>query len=128
MASATTNVPIGTPITTAQAVRGILRLVRSPVLGDVDLDSGPGHTFRRLYDGDRLYDALSSGEQRLVDIAFSVWRGGDKEGASVAAIGGLDPDNRRKVLIGLFYLYLGKDLPWNGIDGANFVELFGEAS
>lgn len=119
------TVPVGTPITTGDAVRAILREVKSPVLGNVELDSGPGHTFDRIYGhGRELYDMLSGGERKLVDVAWSLWRPG--EGARISDLGGLDRDRRRRVLIVLFYLYLGSDLPWNGIDEVDFQRLFGD--
>jgi len=118
---------LGTPITTEQAVRAILRRVQSPVLGDIELDSGPGHTFRRIFDerdGLSIHDMLSDGERRLVDIAYSVWQGSDDEGARIAAIGGLDRDNRRLVLSALAYLYLGRDLSVAEVDPVRFRSLF----
>lgn len=106
------RVDIGTPITTAQAARGILRLIQSPIVGNVDLDRDPGSTIARLekFDADigtMPFACLSTGEQRLYEIAKQVWQGQDE---GVGLIGGLDRDNRRKVLIALFYLHLGRDL------------------
>lgn len=120
------RVHIGTPITTEQAARGILRLIRSPIVGDVDLDRDPGSTIARLekFDSDigtMPFACLSAGERRLYEIAKQVWQRSDE---GVGLIGGLDLDNRRKVLVALFYLHLGRDLDVE-LDQDEFDELLG---
>jgi hypothetical protein len=99
-------------VTTEQAVKDILSALDSPLLGDVS--GHPGATFSRIYTvvdtatRARVYDCLSTGEQALADIAFSVWRGSNDVGARVCAIGWLDKGLRAKVLGVLTALYVGE--------------------
>jgi hypothetical protein len=116
------TVHIGTPITTEQATRAVLRLLNTPMVGDVDLDSSPGYTIQRIQE--KSYHLLSTGEQRLVDIAWAIWSAG-QHGANLGVLGGIDHTNRRKVLMVLWYLYLGRDVPIVEYDTDQFVEAFG---
>lgn len=123
------RVQIGTPITVEQAARAVLRMIDSPIMGDVSADSSPGHTFHRLHKQDddagaTPYDLLSSGEQKLVDIAFALWRAPYAEGACINVLGGLDRDARRKVLVVLTYFYLGRDLSLLEADQIEWRALF----
>lgn len=90
----TGRVSYGEPITSGQAAKAILREIHSPILGDIEQDSGPGHTLQRIYregpEG-RLYDMLSGGERHLADIALALWSPHNPDGARLSAIGGLDP-------------------------------------
>lgn len=121
------RVPLGTPITTEQATRAVLRLLKTPIVGNVDADASPGTTLQRIKTerSGLTYDLLSKGERRLVDIAYAIWRGDDTEGASIGAIGGLDRHNRRAVIIILAYLYLGRDLALE-LDEVAFARSFGD--
>lgn len=112
------SVDVGTPITQLQATQAVLRMVDSAVMPT----GSPGVIFTKIYD-EGGYDRLSSGEQRLVDIAFALWRGGDQEGARIGVLGGLDRTLRRKVLLVLVYYYLGRDLPI-GLSKSEFFDLF----
>lgn len=120
------RVRIGAPITTEQAARGVLRMIDSPMVGNIELDRDAGSTINRLHKvdadtGRTPYTCLSKGERTLVDIAESIWRPG--QGALLSAIGSLDRTNRRKVLIALFYLHLGQDLDIY-LDADTFSEFF----
>lgn len=99
---------IGIPITTEQATRAVLRLIKSPIIGDINKDPNSGYTLIRL---EKIKHMLSSGEKHLVDIAHSFWNPRSPDGAQLSALGGLDKDNRRKVLIILLYFHLGSDYP-----------------
>lgn len=117
---------IGTPITTNQACTAILRMIRSPIMGDVDLDRDAGSTLTRLHRvdpevGSSPYESLSSGEQRLANMAQQIWQARDE---GVAVLGGLDRDTRRIVLMVLFYLYLGRDDAPIDLTRDAFEELF----
>ncbi len=101
------TIDYGTPISSQQAAGAILRMIKTPIVGNVDLDHDPGVTLNRLYD-EPLTHMLSGGEKRLRDIAKSVWNGAP--GADIAELGGLDRDNRRRVCIVLWYYFLGRDL------------------
>jgi hypothetical protein len=97
-------------VTNEQAVREILGLIDSPLVGDVE---HPGRTFQRIYgagSSSGVYYSLSSGEQALADVAYSVWRGSDDEGvlSVLTAIGWLDQGLRAKVLGVLTALYVGE--------------------
>lgn len=123
------DAPLGTPITTEQAVIAVLRLIPSAMLGDVLADSGPGRTFERIYGDKGCYALLSQGEKRLADIAHSIWRPKEAEAAfdpgtaAVSVLGGLDPDTRRTVILVLAYLHLGRDVLLE-IPEAHFIQLF----
>lgn len=114
-------VRVGRPITEEQATAAILRLIRSPIVGNVDDAETCGDALLRIH-GD-CYPQLSSGEQRLVDIACAIWTGREDFGARIAAIGDLDHDTRRRVLVVLAYYYLGNDVPLHA-SAADFDELF----
>lgn len=116
------TVPLGTPITTEQATLAVLRLIKSEILGDVNLD-WPGRTLSRIYGDKGCYHMLSGGEKNLADIAFGIWN--PKEGARIGAIGGLDTSNRRKVIVILAYLHLGNDLDFD-LDPVQFRSMFGD--
>lgn len=109
------------PVTQEQATAAILRLVRSPYVGNIDAAETCGEALLRIHDN--CYQHLSSGEQRLVDIACAVWTSREDFGARIAAIGGLDLDNRRKVLVVLAYYFLGDDTPLRA-SAREFDELF----
>lgn len=120
------RVHMGAVITTDQACRGILKLIQSPILGDIDLDANVGRTLARIVTEDpetgvTPFACLSTGEQRLVTIAQQVWCHDEK---GVGILGGLDKDNRRKVLIALFYLHLGRHLDIE-YDREQFIATFG---
>lgn len=118
-------VRVGEPITTVEATTAILRMIKSPLVGDVTLDQGPGQTIERLKKN--CYPFLSGGERRLLDIAEGVWWPQHERGARIGAIGGLDPDNRRKVIVVLAYLYLGRDLSIFEMNSEEFFDVFGRA-
>jgi hypothetical protein len=90
----------GQTITTEMATRAILGLIHSPVTGTMAKrttrslvkDLGPQGT---------IYPLLSKGEKNLVKLALEIW-----DGAS--PLGGIDKDSRRKVLIIMWYFYLGE--------------------
>lgn len=131
MTSTTEPVRYGTPITSAQAARALLREIRSPILGDVEKDSNPGHTLSRIYsdrEEGRLYDMLSGGERHLADIALAIWSPHNPDGARISAIGGLDPTLRRKVVIVLAYLHLGREVYPEELDPEKFSWIFGDRS
>lgn len=117
-------VRMGTPITTAEAVRAILRELKSPVIGDIDLDS-LGRSLERLGREGTIYHVLSSGEQRLVDAATALWQAPMNDDPILLALGGLDPDRRRRLLVILFYRYLGRDLDVE-VDGNVFADMFAD--
>jgi hypothetical protein len=95
-------------VSDAQATRAVLRLINSPVLGNVDADGSPGYTLARI-ERDGLEKMLSSGEQRLVRFARSLWGGPTTpDSANVGELGGLDRTTRRKVLVVLWFYYLGE--------------------
>lgn len=122
---------IGVPVTVEQACRAILSMIDSPVMGDASLDASPGTTLQRLQkphveaDGATAYDMLSRGERLLVDITTAIWRGPAEEGARISALGGLDRTLRRKVLMVLWYFYLGHDIPIE-LDPDEWTSLFGQ--
>ena len=123
------RVPIGTPITSHQAALACLREIDSPIVGDVNADPNPGYTIQRLTtkdkDGHVAYDMLSSGERNLVDIAWSLWSEPTIDHhAEITALGGLDRTLRRKVLMVLWYRYMGHDLPIKDLDLAAFRKAF----
>lgn len=105
------TVEVGTPITTEQATRAVLRMVTSPLVGLVDDAESPWQTIDRVkrQGNGRVYEALSHGEKILVDVADAIWQGRSDAGASIGAIGGLDRATRRRVLVVLTYLHLGYD-------------------
>lgn len=96
----TDKVYAGTAISTAQATRAILNLIKSPVTGTMSKrtiyklveDMGPSGT---------IYPLLSKGEQNLVKLALEIWGGS-------SPLGGIDLDNRRKVLLVMWYFYMGQ--------------------
>lgn len=104
------TVHLGTPITTEQATRAVLRLLQTPIIGDIEADSGPGHTLARLHKDGAVYANLSRGEQALVDVAEALWSGGDDRGARINVLGRFDSSLRRQIVIILAYRYLGRDL------------------
>lgn len=112
------RVDFGTPITSAQAARAILREISTPIVetkgGDIGL------IFQALY-AEPVNSMLSGGEKRLRDIAKSCWNG---KGADIGELGGLDRQLRRKVWVILGYYFLGGDLPFEGFDGEQFTEVF----
>lgn len=118
----TDRVTMGEPVTTEQAVRAVLRMIHSPIIGDVDLDTSVGALLRRVIDKAPF---LSSGEQKLVAIAESIWRGPVAAGAHISALGGLDRTIRRKVIIVLAYFYLGRDVALE-VDTSEFAGMFGQ--
>lgn len=99
---------IGAPITTAQACWAILKELKTPIVGDLEKYSSVGYALQGLH-REEVWNCLSSGEKRLVNIAQGLY-GGDEnlEGSGVAALGGLDRDLRRRVWIILGYLILGE--------------------
>jgi hypothetical protein len=121
---------IGIPITSEQATRAVLRLIKSPIIGDINKDAGPGYTLSRIkakkHGGYAIYDSLSGGEKHLVDIALSLWSPHSPDGAELSALGGLDKDNRRKVLMVLFYYHLGSDWP-SSMTNEEFERTFADA-
>lgn len=116
---------LGTPITTEQATRAVLRLIKTPIIGDIEKDSGPGHTLVRLTKPE-VYRSLSRGEQALVDVAEGLWSGGDDRGARINILGRLDAHNRRHVIIILAYRYLGRDLSVLEVPEVHWHSLFGD--
>lgn len=122
------RIHVGTPITSEQAARAVLKLIKSPMLGHIEADYNPGSTIARIMkgsNGGRIYDLLSSGERKLVDIARSIWNPQLPDGAPLSHLGGLDKDNRRKVIIILTYLHLGRDFVFDQTR-AQIIHLFGE--
>jgi hypothetical protein len=94
------NVYAGEPISTEQATRAILNLIKSPMTGDMTKS-----TVRQLVgylgpDG-TVFPLLSSGEKNLVRLAVEIWAG-------ESPLGGIDKANRRKVLLIMWYFYLGE--------------------
>lgn len=110
------------PVTQEQATAALLRLVRSPLIGNVDDDESCGATLLRIHDG-AIYERLSAGEQRLVDIACNVWSGREDFGARISAIGGLDVATRRRVLVVLAYYFCGDGISLHAA-AREFDELF----
>lgn len=121
-----TKVPTGTPITTEQATRAVLRLLRSPLVGNVDVDTSPGYTLSRLMD-EPIHSMLSSGERRIVAIAKSIWNG-PPGGADIWELGGIDKHSRRTVLIVLWYLHMGDDRSALEISEEEWTRLFATVS
>jgi hypothetical protein len=112
---------LGDPITTGQATWAILKEIKTPIVGDLTLYSSVGYALQHCVK-EEVYACLSGGEKRLVNIAMGVHGGNeDYPGSGVAALGGLDRTLRRKVLLILFYLYLGHDLSQE--PPANYVDL-----
>lgn len=103
----------GTPISVDQAIYALLKMIKSPIVGDIDKDQMPSSSLHRIRD--KCYDFLSGGEKKLVDIAQSIWMGPRPGGAHINALGGLDRINRRKVLLIMFYFYLGRDTPLDNL-------------
>jgi hypothetical protein len=100
----------GDPITTEQAVWAILKLIESPIVGDLTKNSTAASALAYCKE-EPVFSCLSTGEQRLVRLANGVFRmDADTAGSGVAALGAIDHDNRRKVWIILGYLYLGRDI------------------
>lgn len=118
--------PIGTPITQRQATLAVLRMLQTPLVGDIEQDPNPGYTIKRIKGEKGCYEYLSTGEKRLVDIAVALWTEPSNEGACINVIGGLDRTLRRKVLVVLFYLYLGRDLNIE-VDTVTFNDMFEKA-
>lgn len=117
---------LGTPITTEQATAAVLGLIPSAMLGDISADPGLWRTFDRIYGDKDLYRLFSKGERHLVDIAHAIWHPHDDErgpGARISKLGGLDPENRLKVMVVLAYLHLGNPGLLE-VDNAMFIRLF----
>lgn len=119
----TADTSVGTPITATQAARAILREIRSPIVSDLEQDSVP-RALQRLSPDGTIFPMLSRGEQRLIRIANSLWNPTGPHGADLADIGGLDRTLRRKVVIVLAYLHLGRDLVLD-VDEPEFDFTFG---
>lgn len=98
----------GHPITTEQFAWAILKEVKTPVVGDLTTYSNPGYAIQYCVK-DEVWNCLSSGEKRLVDIAWTVYSN-TPHGEGLSGITGLDSTLRRKVWIGLGYLVLGRDI------------------
>ncbi len=121
------TVALGTPITTEQATRAVLRLLKTPIIGDIDKDAGPGHTLARFHKDDgAIYSHLSRGEQALVDVAEGLWSGSDDRGARINVLGRLDAGHRRHIVIILAYRYLGRDLSMLEVPEVHWQRLFGD--
>ena len=118
-------VALGTPITSEQAAFAVLRMIQSDLVGDVDRHRSAGVALAEI-DESGCYRALSAGEQRLVDIATAIWAPHSSSGARVSALGGLDLDRRRQVLVILAYLFLGRtSLDALEAEEAEFGDMFG---
>lgn len=107
----------GEPITTEQCTWAILKEIKSPVVGDLTTYSAPSYAFDYIFKNDnQVFNMLSGGERRLVNIAFGIHSmREDASNSGIAALGGLDRTLRRKVWLYIGYLYLGRDVAkdWN---------------
>lgn len=112
---------VGVPISSEQAALAVLRRIKSPVLGDVNVGS-IGHNLARAA-SDEIFSLLSGGEQKLVRIAQAVYNG--SEVAPISYLGGLDRATRRYVLSVLVYFYLASDLSIIELDEDGFAIAFG---
>lgn len=126
------DITIGTPVTTEQATRAVLRLIKSELIGNIEIDTSPGYTLHRIKAQDKdslcIYDNLSKGEKRLVEIAYSIWSPAAdyskvNDYADISTLGGLDRTNRRKVIMILAYYYLG-EVDFSDMDELSFQRTF----
>ena len=114
----------GRAVSTTMATGAILKLIKSPIVGDMSKDS-VARTIERLDPEGDIYPGLSGGEKKLVRLALEIWRATDP-------LGGIDKDNRRRVMIIQWYFYLG-EAEWKNaadltsMDPLVFKRIFGEA-
>lgn len=89
-----------TTITTEEACRAVISLIRSDLVEHED-----GYDVALKLNELENMASLSSGEQVLVEIAWSLWLG--RTGAVIADLGVLDRDNASQVLHILRARYVG---------------------